>query len=109
MSEQMKMTPEEIEKRLKMVESMCICRGCPTYGALGKEDDYVAYCFPTRGESKNISKEEGCTCGVCPVYAQMKFMTTYYCTRGIEMKQKEAIAEAAWKGHSVWDHLRRRR
>jgi hypothetical protein len=38
----------------------------------------------------------------------MKFMTAYYCTRGIEMKQKVAIAEATWKGHSVWDHLRTR-
>ena len=108
MSEPMKMTPEEMEKRLKMVESRCICKGCPTYKALGKEDDYIAYCFPTRGKSKNISEEKGCTCGVCPVYAQMKFMTAYYCTRDIEMKQKVAIAEAEWKGHSVWDHLRTR-
>lgn len=108
MSEPMKMTPEEMEKRLKMVESMCICKGCSTYKALGKEDDYIAYCFPTRGKSKNISEEKGCTCGVCPVYAKMKFMTAYYCTRGIEMKQKVAIAEATWKGHSVWDHLRTR-
>jgi hypothetical protein len=44
-----------------------------------------------------------------PIYGKMKFMTAYYCTRGIEMRQKGAIAEAAWKGHSVWDHLRGRR
>ena len=108
MSEPMKMTPEDLEKRLKMVESMCICRSCPTYKNLGKEDDYIAYCFPTRGKSESISEEKGCTCGVCPVYAKMKFMTAYYCTRDVEMKQKVAIAEAAWKGHSVWDHLRKR-
>jgi hypothetical protein len=23
--------------------------------------------------------------------------------------QKTAMAEAAWKGHSVWDHLRRKK
>ena len=109
MSEETKMSPEEMEKRLKMVESACICRGCPTYTALGKEDDYIAYCFPTKGESKNIAEEKGCICGTCPVYAQMDFITAYYCARGIEMKQKEAIAEALWKGHSVWEHLRRRR
>ncbi len=108
MSEQVKIPTEEMEKRLKMIESMCICKGCPTYKALGSDDDYIAYCFPTRGRSKNISEEKGCTCGVCPVYAQMKFITAYYCTRGIEMKQKLAIAEASWKGHSVWDHLRAR-
>lgn len=61
MSETMKMTAEEMEKRLKMVESMCICKGCPTYKALDKEDNYIAYCFPTRGKSKNVSEEKGCT------------------------------------------------
>lgn len=105
MSEPVKMTPEETEKRLKMVESMCVCKGCPTYKSLQKEDDNIAYCFPTCGKSRNITEEKGCTCGVCPVYAEMKFLTAYYCTRGIEMKQKAAIAEAVWKGHSVWDHL----
>ncbi|UCE16582.1 MAG: DUF2769 domain-containing protein [Candidatus Bathyarchaeota archaeon] len=105
----MEMTPKQIAERLKMVESACICKGCPTYKNLEREDDYISYCFPTRGASKNITEEKGCTCGICPIYGQMKFMNTYYCTRGIEMKQKEAIAEAAWNGHSVWDHLRRRR
>jgi hypothetical protein len=105
MSKPMKMAPEETERRLKKVESMCICKGCPTYKTLQKEDDNIAYCFPTRGKSRKITEEKGCTCGVCPVYAEMKFLTAYYCTRGLEMKQKAAIAEAAWKGHSVWDHL----
>ena len=107
MSDSMKITSEEMEKRLKMVESKCICKDCPTYQAFGREGAYIAYCFPTRGKSENISKEKGCTCGLCSVYAQMKFITAYYCTRDVEMKQKVAIAEAAWKGHSVWDHLRK--
>ncbi|UCB60918.1 MAG: DUF2769 domain-containing protein [Candidatus Bathyarchaeota archaeon] len=108
MSEPTKIAPTEVEKRLKRVESMCICRGCPTYKSLGKEDDHIAYCFPARGRSVNIAEEKGCTCGICPTYAEMKFLTSYYCTRGIEMKQKAAIAEAMWKDHSVWDHLRSR-
>lgn len=108
MSTAVKLSPKEMDKRLKMVESMCVCRRCPTYKALGEKDDYIAYCFPSRGKSRKITEEKGCTCGICPVYGQMRFMTSYYCTRGIEMKQKEAIAEATWKGHSVWDHLRSR-
>ena len=61
MSEKIKMTPEEIEKRLKMVESTCICRGCPTYRSLGEEDDYIAYCFPTQGKSHKIKTEKEVT------------------------------------------------
>jgi len=59
MSEPMKMTPEETEKRLRKVESMCICKGCPTYKTLQKEDDNIAYCFPTRGKSRKIAEEKG--------------------------------------------------
>jgi hypothetical protein len=107
--ESMEMTPEQMAERLKMVESMCICRSCPTYTNLGEDDEYIVYCFPSRGRSKNISEEKGCTCGVCPVYDEMKFMTAYYCTRDIEMKQKIAIVDEAWKGHSIWDHIRGKR
>jgi len=103
--EQMEMSPEEMKKQEEMVNSMCICKSCPTYKAYGKEDNYIAYCFPTHGKSKNLA-EHGCICGTCPVYEKMKFVTAYYCTRDVEMKQKTAIAEAAWKGHSVWDHLK---
>lgn len=107
MSEPTMMPPEEVERTLKKIESMCICRDCPTYKTLQKDDDNIAYCFPTRGKSRNTIEEKGCTCGMCPVHAEMAFLTVYFCTRGTEMKQKSAIAEAAWKGHSVWDHLHR--
>ncbi len=103
--EQLTMSPEDMKKREEMVNSMCICKSCPTYKAYGKDDAFIAYCLPTHGKSKNLA-EHGCICGTCPVYEKMKFMTAYYCTRDIEMKQKTAIAEAAWSGHSVWDHLK---
>jgi hypothetical protein len=101
----MKMNPEEMAEKLKMMESMCICKKCPSYKGLGEEDDYITYCFPSRGKSNKITKETGCTCGVCPVYGMNKFMTSYFCTRDIDMKQKTAIVDEAWKGHSFWDHL----
>jgi hypothetical protein len=74
----------------KKIESMCICPTCPTYKAYGKEDDYIAYCL--HGKSKNLA-EHGCKCGLCPVYDKKKFVTTYFCTRDTEAKQKMAIAK----------------
>lgn len=56
MSEPMKMAPEEMKKQEEMVDSIYICRSCPSYKAVGKEDDYVAYCFPTHGKSKNLAR-----------------------------------------------------
>ena len=99
------MSPEQLKERLMMVEDMCICKGCPTYVHLNQVDGYIAYCFPSHGKSMMIKEEKGCTCGVCPVYNQNKFMTSYFCTRDIDMKQKTAIVDEAWKGHSVWDHI----
>ena len=102
--EKMESMQEEMQKKLEMFEPMCNCRACPTYTAHGKTEPIV-FCHPMRGLNESITSENGCTCGTCPVYDQMKYMTTYFCTRDIEMKQKAIIAEAAWKGHSVWDHL----
>ena len=106
--EKMEMPSEEMKKQEEMVNSMCICKSCPSYTAYGKEDDHIGYCFPTHEKSENLA-EHGCTCGTCPIYMKMDFMTNYYCTRDIEMKQKMAIAEASWTGHSVWDHIKRKK
>jgi hypothetical protein len=81
---------ESKEKMLKEVESMCICEACPTYLGLGRTDDYIAYCFATRGKSKNIKKEAGCICPSCAVYEKMKFTTKFFCTRGTEKQQKQS-------------------
>lgn len=93
------------EERLKMAESACICRNCPTYKGLEKDDDNVAYCSVLRGRSKNIKEEKGCTCGLCKISQQMKFVTLSFCTRGIDREQQQAIADANSKGHSVWEHI----
>ncbi len=105
----MTMTPEDMKKREEMVNSMCICRGCPTYTVLGKEDDYMGYCFPGRGRSKNIKDEQGCICGTCPIYGMFRYLTQYYCTRGTEQEQKAAIAKEVQTGQSAYDSLVGRR
>lgn len=94
---------EELKKREEMANSLCICQSCPSYKAYGKEDDYIAYCFPTHGKSKNLA-EHGCKCGTCPVYANMNFRTAYYCTRGLEDEQKAAIADPSYGKHDHATH-----
>ncbi len=101
----MAMTPEETKKREEMVNSMCICRSCPTYVALGKEDDFIGYCFEGHGKSKNITKEQGCYCGTCPIYEMYRYLTQYYCTRGTEKEVKEAIAKEIQTGQNAYDLL----
>jgi len=84
----MKMTSEQMKRRLKEFEGMCICGNCPTHLGLG-EDDYIAYCFPTRGKSKKINDEASCICKSCLVYKEMNFATDFFCTRGAEEQQKK--------------------
>jgi len=83
----MKITPEQMKKRLKEFESMCICGNCPTYFGLG-EDDYIVYCLPIRGKSKKIKDEVSCICKSCPVHVEMNFATDFFCTRGTEEQQE---------------------
>jgi len=83
-----KTNPKPTSKRLKRVEAMCICEGCPTYLRLGETDDYIAYCFPTRGKSKKIKEEDSCICPSCLIWAEMNFTKDFFCTRGTEEQQK---------------------
>jgi len=40
----MEITPEEMAEKKKMVISMCICRGCPSFVEC---DEEIGFCFPT--------------------------------------------------------------
>jgi hypothetical protein len=78
---------KEMEEKLSMVKSMCICKTCPSYV---KEEKEVAFCHPLIGKSKIITDEKGCVCPQCPVYKKMKMKNGYYCTRKSEMEQEIA-------------------
>lgn len=104
----MQLSPEEMKKREDMFNTMCICRGCPTYRGLGKQDEYIAYCFANHGRSKTIADEKGCYCGICSVYKSYRYLTNYYCTRGLESEQKQAIAREVQTGQNALDYLRHR-
>jgi hypothetical protein len=100
--EEMQMGPEEMEAKKKQVMEMCVCGNCPSYKDCSQEggEKELGFCFPTVGKSKCITEEKGCTCGGCPVTAQMGLKHTYFCTKGSEKEQaeqggEEPAAEAA--------------
>jgi len=80
----------ELEEKLPMVKSMCICKNCPSYVA---EETEIGFCHPLVGKSKIITEEKGCNCPTCPVYKEMNLKNGYYCTRKSEMEQEMAKME----------------
>jgi hypothetical protein len=78
------MTPEEMEEKKKMVLSMCVCGGCPSWVAC---DEQGGFCFPTIGKSACIKEEKGCICGKCPVTEKLGLKHIYFCTKGSEKEQ----------------------
>ena len=77
----------DFEKKLPMIQKMCICKNCPTYV---KKETTVGFCHPLVGKSKIITEERGCDCPRCPVYIEKKMKNGYYCTRKSEMEQEMA-------------------
>lgn len=87
--EEMKMSPEEMEKRKQMAISMCVCGNCPSYNDCARDKKELAFCFPTIGKSKCITEEKGCICAGCPVTKKMGLKNVYFCTKGSEMEQNK--------------------
>lgn len=83
-AEQMKkMSPAELEAKIKEAGKLCVCGKCPTY--MGTGEKVLTFC--ARGKSKIIKNEKGCICPGCPVQKNMCLRWTYYCTRGSGMEQ----------------------
>jgi hypothetical protein len=58
----------------------CLCGGCPTYDTCMMSADELMYC--ARGASSCKVAQEGCICFDCPVHAEYKLDTMYYCVEG---------------------------
>ena len=71
-------------KQLEQSKKMCICKTCPSYVGTGESE--VLFCGI--GKSSTITKEKGCSCGLCPVIGHMGLTRLYYCTRGSEREQR---------------------
>lgn len=78
-----RMSPAEVQAKIKEAEKMCICGGCPTYAGTGEKK--LAFC--ATGKSTMIKKEKGCICPGCPVQKNMALRWNYYCTRGSGKEQ----------------------
>ena len=71
----------KIEKNEKNV-SRCSCPVCPSYNACAKAGNETLYCSADVVKSNCEYKMEGCVCGVCPIHAENKLTSGYYCIEG---------------------------
>lgn len=58
----------------------CICPGCPTYDDCMRGKDERLFC--ARGSTPCGPKAHGCICGDCPVWAQYRLDSYYFCMEG---------------------------
>jgi len=58
MEEMSRMSPEQVQARIKGFEKICICVECPTY--IGTGEKKLVFC--TLGKSTIITKDKGCLC-----------------------------------------------
>lgn len=82
------MSEDEKTKKIKELESDCVCPICPTFNQCAKDAGENFFCL--KDESKCISKEKGCMCPTCPFAAKYKIgvFHNFYCMRGGEIKQR---------------------
>lgn len=78
---------KELEEKLSMFKTMCICKTCPTHV---KKETEVAFCHPFISKSHIIKDEKGCYCPQCPVHKKMEMKNGYFCIRKSEMEQEMA-------------------
>lgn len=80
-----------VENQKKMVLSLCICSGCPSYKdcskAGGKKE--LGFCFKTPSKSSCINQERGCMCGACPAKQKFSLKNFYFCIEGNEEQQNK--------------------
>ena len=76
-----RMSPDEMDAKIKELTKICICGKCPTYAGEKK----LLFCVI--GKSEMINKERGCVCPGCPVQKKMSLRWDYYCLKGSGKKQ----------------------
>jgi glutamate synthase domain-containing protein 2 len=87
------MVEDSVENREK-----CICASCPSYPHACQGE--VLYC--ARGASSCDISVKGCSCPLCPVYAENELKSIYYCDKeavgdtGILMRKRRSDEDAAF-------------
>jgi hypothetical protein len=95
-----KMSPAEVQTKLKELDKICICGKCPTYIETGmcsglsspfrwKCPTYsivgtgaYKHTFCVIGKSSKIKMDKGCLCLTCPVQKNLALRWDRYCLKG---------------------------
>ena len=78
-----KMSPAEVQAKIKELDKICICGKCPTY--IGTGEKKLTFC--AIGKSTEIKKDKGCLCPGCPVQKTMALRWDRYCLKGSGKEQ----------------------
>jgi hypothetical protein len=78
-----KMSPAEVQAKMKELDKICFCGRCPTYAGTGEKK--LTFCVI--GKSTIIKKDKGCLCPGCPVQKAMVLRWDRYCLKGSGMEQ----------------------
>jgi hypothetical protein len=73
-----KMTPDQMQAKIKELDKICICGKCPTY--IGTGEKKLTFC--AIGKSTMIKKDKGCLCPTCPVQKNLALRWDRYCLKG---------------------------
>ncbi len=78
-----RMSPAEVQAKIKELDKLCICGKCPTYAGTGEKK--LTFC--AIGRSTIINKDKGCLCPGCPVQKSMALRWDRYCLKGSGKEQ----------------------
>lgn len=78
-----KMTPDQMQAKIKELDKICICGKCPTY--IGTGEKKLTFC--AIGKSTMIKKDKGCLCPTCPVQKNLALRWDRYCLKGSGKEQ----------------------
>ncbi len=78
-----KMSPSQVQAKIKEFDNMCVCGKCPTY--IGTGEKKLTFC--AIGKSTIIKKDKGCICPGCPVQKTMALRWDRYCLKGSGKEQ----------------------
>ncbi|CAG1006107.1 MAG: DUF2769 domain-containing protein [Candidatus Methanoperedens sp.] len=78
-----KMTPADMQAKIKELDKICICGKCPTY--IGTGEKKLTFC--AIGKSTMIKKDKGCLCPTCPVQKNLALRWDRYCLKGSGKEQ----------------------
>ena len=83
MEEMSKMTPAQMQDKIKELSKICICVNCPTY--IGTGENKLTFC--AIGKSTIIKNYKGCLCPTCPVQKTLSLRWDRYCLKGSGKEQ----------------------